>query len=158
MLSFLKLKRLEDSLVVNVAPLFRDFIDTLVLQDLGFKGPAFIWQRGRVFERLDRAIGNDVCTLKRMKLNCISALRNQDGEWSYDLDILQSEAFIFYQNLYGREQAPLKTLPPNSFPNLDSRDIKFLGKCVLYDVTKKALFDMAPLKASSNDSYHALFF
>lgn len=33
-------------------PLFRDFMDTLVLQDLRLKGLAFIWQRGRVLKGL----------------------------------------------------------------------------------------------------------
>lgn len=49
-------------------------------------------------------------------------------------------------------------LPPNSFPNWNSRDIKFLGKMVTDDEIKKPLFDMAPLKALSNDGFHALFF
>ncbi|KAG4208659.1 hypothetical protein ERO13_A03G147450v2, partial [Gossypium hirsutum] len=39
--------------------LFGDSVDSLALQDFGFKGPTFTWQRGRVFERLDQAIGND---------------------------------------------------------------------------------------------------
>lgn len=38
--------------------LFGHFMDCYGLYDLGFKGLNFTWQKGMVFERLDRAIGN----------------------------------------------------------------------------------------------------
>lgn len=38
---------------------FGNFMETKNLHDLGFCGPSFTWQRGRVYERLDRAIGNE---------------------------------------------------------------------------------------------------
>ncbi|KAG8488864.1 hypothetical protein CXB51_016750 [Gossypium anomalum] len=41
-------------------PLFGDFVDKAELHDLGFRGPPFTWHRGLLFERLDRALGNEV--------------------------------------------------------------------------------------------------
>ncbi|KAB2094138.1 hypothetical protein ES319_A02G135800v1 [Gossypium barbadense] len=41
-------------------PYFGEFLESNNLQDLGFQGPSFTWQRGGVFERLDRVIGNEV--------------------------------------------------------------------------------------------------
>ncbi|KAH1108946.1 hypothetical protein J1N35_012714 [Gossypium stocksii] len=38
---------------------FGEFVDMAKLQDLGFKGPHFIWYRGGLFERLDHVLGND---------------------------------------------------------------------------------------------------
>lgn len=39
-------------------PHFGDFIDENELQDLGFRGLDFTWQRRGVFERLDRVVRN----------------------------------------------------------------------------------------------------
>ncbi|KAA3475888.1 reverse transcriptase [Gossypium australe] len=39
--------------------LFGNFVDSCDLQDLGFKGPPFTWQRGETLVRLDRALVND---------------------------------------------------------------------------------------------------
>lgn len=38
--------------------LFQQFCDDFCLKDLGFKGPRFTWNRGPVFESLDRALCN----------------------------------------------------------------------------------------------------
>ncbi|KAL1151813.1 hypothetical protein V6Z11_A09G067300 [Gossypium hirsutum] len=40
-------------------PHFGDFITFVELHDLGFRGPPFTWHRGFLFERLDRALGNE---------------------------------------------------------------------------------------------------
>ncbi|MBA0699332.1 hypothetical protein Goari_000980, partial [Gossypium aridum] len=40
-------------------PYFSDFVDSVELHDLGFRGPPFIWHRGSLFERLNRALGNN---------------------------------------------------------------------------------------------------
>ncbi|XP_016742979.1 uncharacterized protein [Gossypium hirsutum] len=42
----------------KICGLFSEFMDSMGLQDLGFNGPNFTWNRGGVFERLDRAICN----------------------------------------------------------------------------------------------------
>ncbi|KAA3452515.1 GroES-like zinc-binding alcohol dehydrogenase family protein [Gossypium australe] len=41
------------------SPLFGDFVDMAELHYLGFRGPPFTWHRGGLFERLDRALGNE---------------------------------------------------------------------------------------------------
>lgn len=38
---------------------FGNFVDMAKLHDLGFKGPSFTWHKGRLFERLDCALGNE---------------------------------------------------------------------------------------------------
>ncbi|TYH83644.1 hypothetical protein ES332_D02G145300v1 [Gossypium tomentosum] len=38
---------------------FGDFVELTELKDLDFKDPSFTWQRGGMFERLDRALAND---------------------------------------------------------------------------------------------------
>lgn len=40
-------------------PHFGDFIDSTDLHHLGFRGSPFTWHRGNLFERLDRAFGNE---------------------------------------------------------------------------------------------------
>ncbi|KAG8472412.1 hypothetical protein CXB51_034210 [Gossypium anomalum] len=40
-------------------PFFGDFVDNAKLYDLGFRGPPFTWHRSLLFERLDRALGNE---------------------------------------------------------------------------------------------------
>lgn len=39
--------------------LLGSFVETCNLQDLGYMGPSFTWQRARIEERLDRALEND---------------------------------------------------------------------------------------------------
>ncbi|KAA3465047.1 tyrosine decarboxylase 1-like [Gossypium australe] len=39
--------------------LFGNFVDSCGLQDLGFNGPKFTWQRGGTSARLDRALANN---------------------------------------------------------------------------------------------------
>ncbi|KAH1097249.1 hypothetical protein J1N35_014170 [Gossypium stocksii] len=38
--------------------LFGNFVESCALQDLGYNGPSYTWQRGGTFVRLDRALGN----------------------------------------------------------------------------------------------------
>lgn len=38
---------------------FSSFVESYQLQDLGFVGPLFTWQRAGTHERLDRALAND---------------------------------------------------------------------------------------------------
>lgn len=39
--------------------LFGAFVDSCNLQDLGFVGTSFTWQRGSAMEKLDQALAND---------------------------------------------------------------------------------------------------
>ncbi|KAA3469469.1 LINE-1 reverse transcriptase [Gossypium australe] len=76
----------------------------------------------------------------------------------FDPKTNELEATNFYQNLYGKDPGPMRNLPPSRFPQLDSCDIDFLGKFVTDNEIKTALFNIVPLKASSSDGFHALFF
>ncbi|KAH1131559.1 hypothetical protein J1N35_002937 [Gossypium stocksii] len=72
--------------------------------------------------------------------------------------IFNDKAVRFLETLYGETPIPLFEFPVNIFPRLKDQDIDFLNKPVLNDEIKKALFDMAPLKALGNDGFHAHFF
>ncbi|XP_017648098.1 uncharacterized protein LOC108488327 [Gossypium arboreum] len=214
--------------------LFSDFMDFFILHDLGFSGPKFTWNRGGVFERLDRAICNGLSNvfghiihrknllkkkldnvqkvidrrsssylnqveleiqeelesilhheellwhqnsrcdwlvfgdrntrffhrraLQRRKHNRIVTLKNQVGEWVMDEEELKQEAVNFYKNLYGEQPRRASNLGDSSFPSLDKKDIQFFSMLVSDEEIKKALFDMAPLKAPGSDDFHALFY
>ncbi|KAK5792684.1 hypothetical protein PVK06_033801 [Gossypium arboreum] len=97
-------------------------------------------------------------TLQRRKSNRIMALRISNGEWYLDQSILSDEVARFFENLYGEIPNSMSDLPLNIFPCLKEHDIDFLNKPVLNDEIKKALFDMAPLKALGSDGFHAHFF
>ncbi|KAA3453503.1 reverse transcriptase [Gossypium australe] len=97
-------------------------------------------------------------TMQRRKFNCILALHLSNGEWCSEQDILSDEAVKFLENLYGENPSPMYNIPSNIFPSLEEQDIDFLKKAVTNDEIKKALFNMAPLKASGSDGYHAHFY
>lgn len=79
-------------------------------------------------------------TNKRRKFNHIPTLRFGDGDWCSDQDILQAKAVEFFERLYGET--------PHT-----SRETE-----VTNEEIKRALFDIAPLKAPGSDGYHVLFF
>ncbi|KAK5785130.1 hypothetical protein PVK06_039682 [Gossypium arboreum] len=109
-------------------PHFGDFVDFVELHDLRFRRSPFTWHRGSLFKRLDRALA------------------------------IKGEANEFFQRLYSDSPTPLGTLPPNRFPQLDPMDISFSKKSESNEEIKVAFFDMAPLKASGSDGFHAFFF
>lgn len=43
----------------TICKLFQSFLHDISLQDMGFHGPMFAWNRGELFQRLDRAICNE---------------------------------------------------------------------------------------------------
>ncbi|KAK5786060.1 hypothetical protein PVK06_040687 [Gossypium arboreum] len=97
-------------------------------------------------------------TMQRRKSNHILALRISSGEWCSDQSILSAEAARFFEKLYGEIPTPMSAPPLNIFPRITDQNFDFLNKPILNDDIKKALFDMAPLKAPGSDEYHALFF
>ncbi|KAH1046922.1 hypothetical protein J1N35_037706 [Gossypium stocksii] len=97
-------------------------------------------------------------TLQRRKHNRIIALKNQMGDWIMDEDVLKQEAVTFYENLYRENSRGLDGRGRGAFPVLSQEDILFLSKPVFNEEIKKALFDMAPLKAPSNDGLYAFFY
>ncbi|KAA3489594.1 reverse transcriptase [Gossypium australe] len=97
-------------------------------------------------------------TIQRRKFNRILALKDNNGDWCYDQSTLSDEAVKFFENMYGENPRPIIDIPSNIFPCLKEQGIEFLNKPVLNDEIKKALFDMAPLKAPRSDGFHAHFF
>ncbi|KAH1121280.1 hypothetical protein J1N35_004440 [Gossypium stocksii] len=97
-------------------------------------------------------------TIQRRKFNKITALRDADGDWVFDPDMLKSEVVNFFQNLYGEDPSQLENLPHSVFPSLSSEDVNFLGRNVTNKEIKAALFDMAPFKTLGSDGFQAGFF
>ncbi|MBA0584342.1 hypothetical protein Gorai_015159, partial [Gossypium raimondii] len=63
-----------------------------------------------------------------------------------------------YFLLYGELLDPMRGLLSNIFLRIKFQDIAFSEKLISNEEIKKALFDMAPLKAPSSDGFHAHFF
>ncbi|KAA3474645.1 reverse transcriptase [Gossypium australe] len=98
------------------------------------------------------------CTIKRRKHNRIMTLRVDNGDWCSDQNILQNKAVEFFQKLYGEAPNTPEDTPNHGFPCIKPSEIRFLETPISNEEIKKALFDMAPLKAPGSDGYHALFF
>ncbi|KAG8494116.1 hypothetical protein CXB51_011832 [Gossypium anomalum] len=75
-------------------------------------------------------------------------------------NVLNHEELLWRQKarLYGEIPSPMPNLPSNIFLRLKESEIDYLSKPVLNVEIKKALFNMAPLKAPRCDGYHELFF
>ncbi|KAK5835345.1 hypothetical protein PVK06_011033 [Gossypium arboreum] len=58
-------------------------------------------------------------SIQRRKFNQINALRNQAGEWIYDLEDIQNETINYFYKLYREVSTPIKGLPPSTFLQLD---------------------------------------
>ncbi|KAA3472023.1 reverse transcriptase [Gossypium australe] len=97
-------------------------------------------------------------TVKRRKFNRIMSLRVDNGDWCSDQNILQKKAVEFFGELYGEVPTISRATSKNSFPHLKPSEIMLLETPISNEEIKKAMFDMAPLKAPGSDGYHALFF
>lgn len=64
----------------------------------------------------------------------------------------------FFERLYGEPLLDMEDLLLNIFPRLKDHDIVCLRRLVSNEEIKKALFDMAHLKAPGSDGFHAHFF
>ncbi|XP_017620894.1 uncharacterized protein LOC108465094 [Gossypium arboreum] len=92
-------------------------------------------------------------TVQRRNFNKITALRDTDGDWIFDPEILKTEAVRFFQKLYGENPGLLGTMPSSAFPILSTEDADFLGRNVTNEEIKVTLFNMAPLKALGSDGF-----
>ncbi|KAH1083899.1 hypothetical protein J1N35_023660 [Gossypium stocksii] len=90
-------------------------------------------------------------TIKMRKFNHISTLRIDGSDWCSDQELLKSKAVEFFEKRYGETPPALRGTPYFDFPNLSSSDISFLEDDAIDEEIKKALFDIAPLKASGSD-------
>ncbi|KAA3469799.1 tyrosine decarboxylase 1-like [Gossypium australe] len=94
----------------------------------------------------------------RRKFNRITSLRIDNWEWCSDQDILQNKAVEFFGKLYGEAPSVLRDIPNNGIPCLNTSEITFLETVITNEEIKRALLDMAPLKALGSDGFHAHFF
>ncbi|KAH1106715.1 hypothetical protein J1N35_010483 [Gossypium stocksii] len=91
------------------------------------------------------------CTIRRRKFNRIIALCTSSREKSSDQSIFSDKAVRFFEKLYGEIPTSMSDLPMNLFFHIKKDDFDFLNKPILNDEIKKALFDMALLKAPESD-------
>lgn len=70
--------------------LFGDFVDKGKLYDMGFKGPHFTWHQGKLFEKLDQALGNKAWVETFPNCFITHLLRIKSDHWPLLLK-LQSE-------------------------------------------------------------------
>ncbi|KAL1126471.1 hypothetical protein V6Z11_A13G113600 [Gossypium hirsutum] len=92
-------------------------------------------------------------TVQRRNFNKITALRDTDGDWIFDPEILKTEAVRFFQKLYGENPGLLGTMPSSAFPILNTEDADFLERNVTNEEIKVTLFNMTPLKAPGSDGF-----
>lgn len=97
-------------------------------------------------------------TMQRRKSNRIMSLHMSSEDWSANQNFLPDEVDRFFEKLYGENPSPISYLPFDLFPRFTKEEIDFLSKPILNNEIKKALFDMAPLKALGSDNFHAHFF
>ncbi|KAA3475887.1 tyrosine decarboxylase 1-like [Gossypium australe] len=86
------------------------------------------------------------------------SLRIDNGDWCSDQETLKSKAVAFFERLYGETPTTLGIFPKEGFHRIEPSEISFLEAAVSNEEIKKALFDMAPLKAPGSDGFHAQFF
>ncbi|KAG8475227.1 hypothetical protein CXB51_032054 [Gossypium anomalum] len=197
-----------DRVIGKRCALFSEFMDSMGLHDLGFSGPNFTWNRGGVFERLDRAICNDAWSLKFPLSKVLHLLKLKSDHrplrlsimlevqpsskkpfrflagwvehpgfsefvkdnWSFMGDMMTThatftdkvklwnkEVYGYIMQRKGEQSRKIGNLGKCDFPRLEPEEIQLLS-LVCNEEIKKALFDMAPLKAPGSDGLHAIFY
>ncbi|MBA0730015.1 hypothetical protein Golax_023015, partial [Gossypium laxum] len=132
--------------------LFGNFLEKAGLQDLGFLAG---WVEHPSFSNFVR----DDWNFNGKMVESLSRFTTSIKEWNKSMyEHLVAEAVKFFQILYGECLGQMPKLLVNSCLRLDQNDILFLGKEVSREEINATLFDMAPLKSSGSDGFHALFF
>ncbi|XP_028755406.1 probable LRR receptor-like serine/threonine-protein kinase At1g53430 [Neltuma alba] len=95
----------------------------------------------------------------RKKRNKITALKNEDGVWSFTQEELKEIALSFYKDLFyadGPFDAPLQC--SLSYPSVDNASKQELEGIVFEEEIKQAIFSMGALKSPGPDGLNALFY
>ncbi|XP_016679196.1 uncharacterized protein [Gossypium hirsutum] len=116
-------------------------------------------KRKLLWEGLKSVIPNQsILWLIMGDFNAILSLADKKSPFTVDHDILQSKTVEFFERLYGEAPPILRDIPIVGFPCLNSSEITFSKVAITNEDIKRALFDMAPLKALGSDSFYAHFF
>ncbi|KAH1091625.1 hypothetical protein J1N35_018882 [Gossypium stocksii] len=67
--------------------------------------------------------------------------------YTWQRDTLQSKVVEFFEKLYGEVPSIMRSMPIFGFPTLSPSDVSLLKYTITDEEIKRALFDMAPLKA-----------
>jgi hypothetical protein len=98
-------------------------------------------------------------TIRRRRRNNIVMLKNDQGDWVEDNNLLQEMVNNYYKQLFKintqntRWQQTMIT-----FPELSSEEIENLGGEITNDEIKGALFDMSPWKSPGPDGFPSGFY
>ncbi|XP_016186167.1 uncharacterized protein LOC107627863 [Arachis ipaensis] len=154
-------------------PLFRDVVHTAwskgapdvikslleVQKDaLNFNKEIF----GNVFVKkreLERQLNDIQVSLKRRKRIKIHGLFLEDGTWSSEETVLESETNSFFQKLFStREAVNMDAMGEFPCPSLSREACQKLVKPVALEEVKRAVFGMNSFKALGPDGFQALFY
>ena len=86
------------------------------------------------------------------------ALKNDEGSWVYDLEVIKSITREFLMSLYHEEFFSSIFPLHGCFPSVTDADWEFVYKDLTREEIKDTMFSMGRLKALSLDGLHALFF
>ncbi|KAL4311775.1 hypothetical protein GQ457_01G012460 [Hibiscus cannabinus] len=93
------------------------------------------------------------------RINRISSLQLNTGEWCDDDAILHDEAVAYFLTLFSIDSVVQGNFPiSGQFPQIPFVAMQRLGQLPSVDEIKDSLFSMAPLKSSGIDGLHAEFF
>ncbi|XP_072065876.1 uncharacterized protein [Arachis hypogaea] len=98
-------------------------------------------------------------TIIRRKRNKIHGLFLEDGTWSSEATVLESETNSFFQTLFStREAVNLDAMGEFPCPSLSREACQKLVEPVALEEVKRAVFDMNSFKAPGPDGFQALFY
>ncbi|KAK8555269.1 hypothetical protein V6N12_009417 [Hibiscus sabdariffa] len=85
------------SLGLGFSKSFYDFVHATELFEVAYKSSDFTWKRGMLYKRLDRCFLNEKW---RGRQNAFTTLKDDNGTWCSDVEVLKSKAVNFYSQLF----------------------------------------------------------
>lgn len=132
----------------------RDWTDVLLEEEL-------LWKQKSRVDWLKEGDRNTkffhTSTLVRRMRNKIVMPQDENGRWVEDGAELKDMAIKFYSKLFKSEPVEGDFIT-GAFPVLEEDILEELGKELLTEETKRALWEMRSYKAPGPDGYHAIFF
>nr|XP_025692546.1 uncharacterized protein LOC112794781 [Arachis hypogaea] len=104
-------------------------------------------------------LGEILLGFERRKRNKIHGLFLEDGTWSSEATVLESETNSFFQKFFStREAVNLDAMGEFSCPSLSREACQKLVEPVALEEVKRAVFGMNSFKALGPDGFQALFY